>query len=424
MSDSLIYAIDFGTSNSLLSASTKGGVIPPIPLDLENKDSSIMRSLMYFPKQGAPSFGRQAVLQYVEEGAEGRFIRSIKKYLPMESFVATSINNKAYSLEDLVSRFLAEMKSRADHHFNHDCSQVVLGRPARFSQDDKLDALAEKRLQKAAQMAGFTNIHFLPEPIAAAYEYKKTLNKEQILLVVDLGGGTSDFTLVKVHQGRFHKEDVLGVGGLSLAGDHLDGCIMGEKVAQHLGSQVQYKFPMSSNILTMPPTLKFNLMSPADITLMSRGDIMSFLNEVRKCTMNELDLEKMDNLFYLIRENLGFAIFEEIEKCKQSIGGSSQVSFIFESDDIYIKEEVKKSEFEKFTKSSVDKILGKMDEIIVQAGLSSSGVDLVCCTGGTSKVGSIQDGLVERFGSDKIKSFKNFHSVSQGLSEYAASDLL
>src|SRR5690606_11963638 len=123
-----------------------------------------------------------------------------------------------------------------------------------------------------------------------------------------------------------------------VAGDALDGCLMGGKIAPHFGSEVKYRLPMSRNILSMPLSLKFRLMSPADITLMSRSDIMHFLQEVRRCAVGADERRKLDQLFHLIAENLGFALFEEIEKGKKQVCMEDRAEFSFLHDEIEIEE--------------------------------------------------------------------------------------
>lgn len=415
MKENLAYAIDFGTSNSLIAAAGNGRELPPLAVDPTSGDPTILRSLMYFPRTGPPRFGQQAVHGYTQDGGDGRFIRSIKKYLPAENFTGTQIGDKVYSLEDLIGCFLREMKNRADGHFQQDVRRLVLGRPARFSSDPHRDRLAQERLEAAARGAGFDHIEFFPEPLAAAYDYRKQIRSEKLVLVVDLGGGTSDFTVIRIHPARHGEDDVLSVGGVSVAGDALDGCLMGGKIAPHFGSEVKYRLPMSRNVLTMPLSLKFRLMSPADITLMSRSDIMHFLQEVRRCAVGSGDRRRLDQLFHLIAENLGFALFEEIESWKKRVCMEGDAAFEFFRDEIEIKETLSYREFTDYGRERIEEIFATLDEVMKSAQVERSRIDLICCTGGTSKIPAIRDGLAERFGEEKIQTFKNFHSVIGGL---------
>ena len=420
MSGTLTYAIDFGTSNSLLAAAQAGKCIDPIHLDPANTDPTILRSVMYFSNKGPARFGQEAIHGYTSENGDGRLIRSIKKYLPAATFTRTRIGNDSHDLENLIGCFLREMKRRADIHFNQEIHTVVLGRPAKFSSDPAKDRLAEKRLLAAARIAGFKSAEFFPEPLAAAYDYRNEVTGEKLVLVVDLGGGTSDFTVIRIGTQSRGDKDVLSIGGVSIAGDVLDGCIMGNKIAPHLGSEVKYKLPLSHNVLTMPLSLKFRLMSPADITLMSRVDIMDFLKDVQKCAVNKVDRAKLDQLFALIANNLGFSVFEEIERCKRAVCENQVGDFKFDSADVEIEERLTYPEFLGYSQEKIDAIFASLDEVITMAQVKNSDIDSICCTGGTSKIPAIAAGLEARFGKEKIHTFKLFHSVIKGLAERAA----
>ncbi len=419
MSGDLVYAIDFGTSNSLLAAADGVKVIAPIPLDSTNHDPTVMRSTMYFSNSGLMRFGQDAIQKYIEESGEGRFIRSIKKFLPARSFTNTQIGPKYYNLENLIGCFLREMKERADRHFGQTAKTVVLGRPARFSADSAEENLAEQRLKNAALEAGFEQVHFFAEPLAAAFDYRKNLKSEKLVLIVDLGGGTSDFTVIKLKPKGFDPKDVLGLGGISVAGDALDGTIMLQKIAPYFGSNLKYKLALSSNVLEMPPLLKFKLMSPADITLMSKTDIMQFLNEVKKCTLNPSDEHKLTQLFELISDNLGFKLFDEIETCKRMACTDGLGRFRFHEHKINIDESLNYKEFSEMAQEKIEAIFATLDEVVAMAGVTNGDVDLICCTGGTAKVPDVREHLLRRFGQEKIQTLESFHSVIQGLAERA-----
>ncbi len=419
----MIYAIDFGTCNSLLAQATAENASQAIKLDPSHYDPTIMRSTMFFSDHGGVTFGQSAIKTYIAESGEGRFIRSIKKFLPSKNFTATRIGSKTYELEYLIGRFLREMKQRADAQFQQNVESVVLGRPAKYSPNEAEDKLAQERMHKAAMLAGFKNVYFFPEPLAAAFDYRKTLKGEKLILIVDLGAGTSDFTVIRLRSEGFTNNDVLSLGGISVAGDALDGMIMSEKIGPHLGTGVSYRFPMSSNVLTMPTDLKFRLMSPADITLMQKSDIIGFLEDVSKSTVNKDDRQKIERLFTLIGDNLGFAIFEEIESCKRSVCTNGKGEFNFSYADLEITETLPEKNFIDITEGKISAIFKSMDDVILNAGIKASDIDLICCTGGTSKVPEVHSRLLKRFGPDKIRTLGSFHSVIQGLSE-RAKDLL
>ncbi|MGE5787318.1 MAG: Hsp70 family protein, partial [Myxococcales bacterium] len=150
-----IFALDFGTTNSLLAAAAKGHTFEPVPLDPTAADPSILRSAMHFTSAEDIAFGAAAVRRFVDSGLRGRLLRSIKRHLGSESFVATRINGRRMTIEELAGSFLRFMRERACRHFDVDIDRAVIGRPARFSHRPEEDALAEDRLREAARLAGF-----------------------------------------------------------------------------------------------------------------------------------------------------------------------------------------------------------------------------------------------------------------------------
>lgn len=415
----MIYAIDFGTSNSLLAAATKEELLPPIAIDPSSKDPTILRSVLYLPDKSQCFFGEEAIREYVAQDMEGRLIRSIKKFLPVRSFVGTFVQDRAFYLEDIIASFLGEMRRRANAKLNRDVTSVLLGRPARFSADDAEDRFAQERLKSAAERAGFQYIEFCPEPLAAAYEFTATLTEPKVVFVADFGGGTSDFTVVRLDPKADPKMEVLAIGGVSQAGDALDGSLMRGRIAQHFGADVQYKAPFGSNVLTMPKHLMEKICSPADISVLRERDTQEFFRNIRSWSLGADDQQKMDNLHSLIHDQIGFAVFEKIEATKRELSESEKAKFTFNYSDLALSEEITRADFEKYASAPIARILQSMDDTLRAAQMSPSDVDLVCATGGTAKVFTLRAALMERFGEAKIQQHRNFHSIVYGLSRVA-----
>ena len=415
----LVYAIDFGTSNSLLAAANSDQVFAPIPLDPHAIDPTILRSILYFPHMKECFYGAEAISEFVNRDLQGRLIRSIKKFLPNRSFIGTWVENRPLNLEDIIGIFLKEMRRRGNEHFQEDVDHVVLGRPARFSEDPADDQFAQYRLEKAAKIAGFKHIEFCPEPIAAAREFKTQITEPQTVLVADFGGGTSDYTVLRMSPKAYQDSDVLAIGGVALAGDSLDGAVMRNRISPHFGSKVQYKVPFGSNILEMPIHLMEKICSPADISVLRERDTLAFFDNIKKWSLSGDDRKKMDQLFSLIHDNLGFSVFEEIERCKRKLSEMDAAPFDFEYPGIDIHESVAKKEFDSYVEPQVDKILAALDETVKRAQIRHSDIDIVYCTGGTARAPIIKEQLSRRFGADKILQRNYFHSIVQGLSERA-----
>lgn len=415
-----LYAIDFGTSNSLLCGVSARGVDEPLALDPHATDPSVLRSILFYSETRDWYFGAEALERYVAEGMRGRFMRSLKRFLPMPSFEETRIGSKNVALEELIGVFLREMRRRANAHYGVDVKRALFGRPARFSDSDDNDALAERRLAEAAGFAGFDEVYFCPEPIAAAYDFRSRLTEPKVVLVADFGGGTSDYTVARLTPGDSQVE-VLAVGGVSIAGDAFDGSIMRHKVSRHLGSDVKYKVPFGSNVLSMPKPLMESLCSPAETCLLAQRDIMAFLRDIKSGSLGKDDKQHIDQLLCLVEDSLGFQIFEAIEQSKRALSDHDSTRFTFDYPGIDISEPITRQEFQTFSAPQVDKILGSLDSTLADSGLGAAGIDLVCCTGGTARVAALAEGIQARFGSEKLVRLRSLHSVIQGLGERARS---
>lgn len=413
-----LYAIDFGTSNSLLCGVTKAAVDAPLGLDPSATDPSVFRSILFFSEDSEWYFGAQALERYIADGMRGRFLRSLKRFLPMPSFEETRIGSKAVRLEELIGVFLREMRRRANLHYGVDVRRALFGRPARFSDSDENDALAEERLGAAAQFAGFNEVHFCPEPTAAAYDFQSRLTEPKVVLVADFGGGTSDYTVARLSPGADEVE-VLATGGVSVAGDAFDGSIMRHKISRHLGADVKYKVPFGSNVLSMPRPLMESLCSPAETCLLAQRDIMAFLRDVKSGSLGRDDKKHIDQLLCLVEDSLGFQIFEVIEQTKRELSEREIAEFVFDYPGIDIAEPIARAEFQSFSAPQVASILSALDRTLAESGLGAAGIDLVCCTGGTARVAALAAGIQSRFGQDKLVRLRSLHSVIQGLGERA-----
>jgi len=395
--------------------------MPLVALDPDASNPEVLRSLMYFPqsKNAQASFGTQAIQNYLDDSMNGRFLKSFKRFLPQQNFDGTLLNGKLVSLEELIARFLREMRDRANAFFKRDVDSVLLGRPARFSEDDQLDKLAQLRLQNAAELAGFKNIQFLEEPVAAAYRFKNELTQEQIVLVADFGGGTSDFTVIKLSSKPFRQEDVLAVGGVPLAGDSFDGALMQHRVAPNFGSEVEYQIPMSKNILRMPKGLSAYLNSTAHINFLKTPENREFLKKVKSWSLNVNDAKHLFQLEILLENQLGFSVFEAIELAKRNLSDHSKTQIEYSYPGIKISESVTQANFRKDAASESAKIFSGLDDTIEKAGLKFSQIDRVCCTGGTAKSLLVREGLLKRFPEEKLEGFRFFSSIVEGLCERA-----
>ena len=409
-----IYGIDFGTSNSALAI-----------LDIETREAVklfTVPSLLFFqePKERGQftkvAVGQDAIDQYVQNRMNGRFMKSIKKVLPNKSFVDTRIGNRMYKAEDLVALILVHLKKLADDFLSEDIKTAVIGRPVVFDEAEDKDTLAQARLQKAAKIAGFEEIHFQLEPVGAAYTYERQIEKSELVLVADFGGGTSDFSLMRLDPAAKNlanrKSDIIGQGGIYIGGDNFDSDIMWHKGTPHFGRGVKEEFTPGKP-LDLPLSYFQNICS---------WEKMNFLDTLRM----KLSIEKsyqysgkdyrVKNLQILISENLGYSFFKEIEKAKIMLTHENNAPLVFQKHGVEIDEEVSLSEFkDEIIAQNLTKIEDYLDQFLKEKGIAKESIDVVFMTGGTSLIKPLNQIFKDKFGEDKLKSGDNFNSVAMGL---------
>jgi hypothetical chaperone protein len=411
------HAVDFGTSNSLLNYISDDGLISNIPLGLDSEN--VMRSLLYTPEPNIWYFGKEAITEYVNNDGEGRFFRSIKKFLPEKNYSGTVVFNKTMNISELVAVFLSTMRQRANVITGKNIEKIVIGRPALYSLNKADDQLAEDRMRQACQLAGYREVFFCPEPIAAGLDYNASTASEKIVLIADLGGGTSDFTLMKIHQGAYSQNDILGLSGIFKAGDALDGVMMKDFIAPHFGSRFEYTIPGGNNVLTFPRQLLHKICSPAHITHLRNRDTWEFLQHIQKFALSKEGERQLHQLFTLVECQLGFPLFDEIEKTKIRLGASHKSNFKYVYPGIDIDQEISSTAWQQSITPTIDEIMDAMREVFSQSGLEFKDVDQVCLTGGTSQLSKIRDDLGNLFGAEKLVEYNIYQSVVNGLALYA-----
>jgi hypothetical chaperone protein len=419
MTTPVAYAIDFGTTNSLIAAASADRVWEPLAIDPDAQDPTVLRSVLFFSDDTAAfECGARALETSAESGLRGRLIRSIKRFLPVESFTETRIGTRRYALEELVAILLRNLRERANALVGADVRSVVLGCPARFSDEPGAHELALRRLEQAAKLAGFTDIALCEEPVAAALDCAQEAERQELVVVLDLGGGTSDFTVARLGAGR---ADVLSVGGVAVAGDALDGSLMKSSIAPYFGANVRYRRQFGENVLGFPRPLLEKLCSPAELCLLDRRDTLNFLREIKSSALSEADQLCMDRLLCLVEDRLGFRIFEAIDATKRALSEHDVAPFDFDYPSIELRFPVERATFELAIAPALERILTRLDETLAAAAVSAADVDRVYCTGGTARVPAFLEAVAARFGANKVRHVSTFHAVIQGLGERAKS---
>ncbi len=409
--------LDFGTTNSALAIAQNGRVDIIAADNNNNRTGRTLRSVLFFEDDKEVFVGQEAITRYIEKGGEGRFLQSIKSFLPSTLFEYTMINGRKYELADLIAIILRRLKEEAEVSLDWEITDVVMGRPVVFSEDKKTDLLAESRLRRAAEIAGFKNIIFQPEPIAAGLTFERGMarHEEKLVLIGDFGGGTSDFSIIRLQGGRTvnpdREKDVLSLGGVHIAGDAFDSELMWEKVAKLFGKDVKFK-TMTSTWLGMPTLVTLKLRNWHLIPLLKTKQTLEYLAQLKLSADNSAAI---DNLVNLIEDNYGFMLFQAIELAKIELSASDRSRIRFTDHLLRIDETVNRTEFENIVAENVMKIERCIDDTLFRAGLRADDIDLVFTTGGTSCVPCIKNLFIRRFGAGKMKQMDAFTSVAYGL---------
>ncbi|KQS35746.1 Hsp70 family protein [Pedobacter sp. Leaf194] len=409
-----LYGIDFGTTNSALSI-----------FDEEKKEivSTIsIPSLIYFnhisKSANADNYviGEQAISEYLEDGMRGRFIKSIKQILSRTTFTETRIQNKRYSAADLVALILKDLKQKADKITGFNCTKAIIGRPVFFDDDDsQKDTLAQTRLKKAAESAGFTDIRFQFEPIGAAFAYEKLITKKEKVLVADLGGGTTDFTFLTLDPAKVgsndRKSDMIASGGIYIGGDSLDSAFMWEKGTPYFGKNTQYE-ATRGQILNVPKSLFANICSWDKMNFFNGQKIQKDIDDYYYFSGND---RKFKNLITLIEHNLGYSVFQAIEKTKIELSSNHLSDFKYSKLGIEIDEEISIDEYNRVIAKDIQRIDDYLDKFLLTHNINPTEIDCLFMTGGTSMVKAIKHLFKNKFPHIPVNSGDNFNSVANGL---------
>jgi len=194
---------------------------------------------------------------------------------------------------------------------------------------------------------------------------------------------------------------------------------MKHRVAENFGSETRYKVPFGSNVMQMPKGLIGHLCSTAYINLLNSRENRDLLKRIQAASLHEEDVRYISQLEVLLENQLGFAVFEAIEKAKKDVSMNGKGSVSYSYPGIEIEELITSKQFKNYTRSEIEKIFTGLDETLLKAGLKASDIDRVCCTGGTAKVSLVREELLERFGESKLETFRNFTSIVEGLAQRA-----
>ena len=440
---SLALGLDFGTTNSAIAAADgQQVVLAQFPLQrvtpgaLPGPTTSTFRSVLYFdPEELGPDrrplaiAGPAAIEQYLEGDGQGRLLQSLKSYLASHLFKSTSVYGRNYTLEGMIGLIARDLKQGALAQFGTLPQRLVVGRPVRFagSRDDESDdpasaassvaseeAYALGRLRQALLLGGFPQVEFEFEPVAAAYHYEGRLSRDELVLIADFGGGTSDFCLMRVGPGvrarGRQREDMLGTEGVALAGDAFDSRIVRHLVAPLLGRGTHYV--TQGKRMPVPPWLFGRLERWHHLSFLKSRETMHLLSEIHR---GAEEPARIGALIHLIENDLGYRLYQVVERAKVELSQQEHSRLVFRDGPLVLDQAVERHSFEQWIAPELAAITQAVERLLQRTGVDPAQVDAVFVTGGSSLVPAVRRIFAERFGADRLRSGGELTSVASGL---------
>jgi hypothetical chaperone protein len=434
--------LDFGTTNSSISY-YDGKDLFRIHLDPANDSPYVLPSLLYIDRKYAAVVGTEAAREYLKRetgrpvrwerrrvgeievtasemsyirdvhvmtdvAANGRLLQSVKTGLRDGSYEGTQIFDRFYTLDELIAILLRAIKASAEQHFGQECTEVVIGRPVRFADDPAVTGRGEEILFTAARFAGFKKIRFQMEPIGVAYLHHRSSSQREIVLVFDFGGGTLDLTVAEL--GGTQPPKILATRGVLVGGDDLDRRIM-QSLLKYFGAKATVAGDRG-----LPPHVLELLESWQTMPELSRGPNRRLINDLKKTTRDRRAIHALETL---ATRNLGFKLFTEIERAKKRLSTEPATTLDFVHDNIQIHERITRPQFEVMIRDEMSHVREGVWQVLDDAGLAPSQIDVVLRTGGTSAVPAFTRLLALIFGEEKLREMDLLTSVVGGLAVVA-----
>lgn len=406
--------LDFGTSNTTLGTLVGRA---PILAELEAGHATIP-SAIFYERDGAVLIGRKAIEAYVE-GAPGRLMRSLKSVLGTALIdETTKVGRERASFRDVIAYYLRVVKRRAEQAVGHELRYVVHGRPVHFIDNaSEADRRAEQTLRDIAREIGFEEVTFQFEPIAAALDYERGISEEQIALIADIGGGTSDFSIVRLsperHRKTDRKPDILANDGVRIGGTDFDRQLSLGVIMPLLG----YGSEMKRAGLNAPSSYFHDLATWSSINSVYDQKVMT---QVRQVRYEAAQPELFDRLVRVIEEQRGHTLAMEVEDAKISLSDNRQTEVSLDWVEPSLGVAIKRSDLVNHTGQLAMRIAARIETCLEQARLTSEDIDVIFLTGGSVQLAHVRSAIVKMIPAARVIEGDTFGAVGKGLTIEAA----
>jgi hypothetical chaperone protein len=434
---SVKVGIDFGTSNSGVAV-YDGQRVRLLPVDPKNVIPEIIKTVLYITRDYRASIGQEAVehyyrdnvnrqrrfvkqwtgeidvygadmhyvqdvFVYVDELQPGRLLQYLKTALRKENYEGTQIFERYYTVGDLARTYLTLLKQRAEHTLGEPLHSVTLGRPVKFSEFAEQDHKAQETLRHAAQEAGFKDVDFELEPIAAALDYEQSISKPQNVVIFDFGGGTLDIAVMRL--GDPNKRTVYASGGVDIAGSDFDRAIIEKRMLPHFGyGRVKHHPEIMEMIHAIPDWMALPYLG----TPINKN----ILEKAVHAGIAPIQLQALQGLIY---NDLAFTFYNRVEAGKIALSDDGATIISLEDKDIALWELYTRYQFETDIYHYLVDVEKVLLDTIAKSGLEPGEIDAVVKTGGSSSIPLFTEMLTRSFGAEKVKETNAFTSVVAGL---------
>ncbi|WP_423679863.1 Hsp70 family protein [Undibacterium sp. WLHG33] len=414
--------VDFGTSNSTVGWH-RGA--QSVLLALEQEKLTLPSVIFFNAEEHEVSYGRAALANYLA-GYEGRLMRSMKSLLGTNLIDGqTEVMGKPLAFRDLLSQFIGELKKRAEHSARQAFEHAVFGRPVHFIDDNpQADQIAQNTLKDIAHAVGFKEVHFQFEPIAAAFDYESRIEKEELVLIADIGGGTSDFSLVRLAPERAHlldrRDDILGNGGIHIGGTDFDKYLSLTHIMPMLGLGGRL-----GNQTDVPSSYYFNLATWHTINLAYTQKVWRELQDVYRDIQSSDVRQRFERLLNLVEDRDGHWLAIKSEEAKILLSDQDAINLPLERlrskpvsvpCSLILEQEGLQSAIGHLSRD----IAQAVSKVLQQAGIRPDQVDTVFFTGGSSGVRGLRQQIAAIVPNARKVEGDLFGSIGAGLGLDAA----
>jgi len=406
----LACGLDFGTSNSAV-AIVEGGA--PVLVPIEAPYTTIPTALFFRADDDTVAFGREAIADYVD-GVAGRQMRSLKRILGTELVHEhTRLDRKSIALSDVIGIFLRHLKLHTETVAGQPVDNVVLGRPVRFvTNNPDGDAAAVTALGDIARKAGFANVEFQFEPIAAALTYQMQVQERAIALIVDAGGGTSDFSIVELGPiGNAATDDggaILANHGVRVGGTDFDAALALYAAMPLIG----YRAPLARGGTVMPSWLYGDLANWQKINTLYTHRVLRMADELRGLAVEPILAER---LVKVLRARLGHYILMQIEEAKIALTDRRLTECALDAIEPGLVASISANEFENAIVDETGEVFAGIAETLRLARLAPDRIEKIFTTGGSTAIPVINRRIRDQFANAEIVEGDRFGSVAMGL---------